>query len=89
MVRNATSCTDEFDRLQPLTVTVATAKRLTGLGHTTIWGLIKCKTLEVVRVRRRTLIVYRSLQDLLSASQPVVSAAPNPKGPTARAGVER
>lgn len=58
---------------KPLTVTVATAKKLSGLGNTTIWALIKDRTLETVHVGRRTLITYRSLEALLApclASQP-------------------
>ena len=57
---------------KPLTVTVGTAKQLSGLGNTTIWALIKDQTLETVRVGRRRLITYRSLEALLLAprSQP-------------------
>jgi hypothetical protein len=51
---------------KPLTVTVATARKISGLGNTTIWGLIKQRKLEVVRVRRRTLITFRSLEALLA-----------------------
>jgi hypothetical protein len=88
-VHNPTPCADQLDRLQPLTVTVATAKRLSGLGHTTIWDLIKCQSLEVVRVRRRTLIVYRSLQDLLSARQPQIPVVPSSKEAATRGRVKR
>ena len=56
----------KFERATPLTVTVATAKRLSGLGNTTIWALIKDQTLETVHVGRRTLITYRSLETLLT-----------------------
>jgi hypothetical protein len=58
----------------PLTVTVATARKMSGLGNTTIWALIKGGKLESVRVQRRRLIVYRSLEKLLS---PVPSDAPH------------
>jgi excisionase family DNA binding protein len=51
---------------KPLTVTVATAKKLSGLGNTTIWALIKDRTLETVHVGRRRLITYRSLEALLT-----------------------
>ena len=51
---------------KPLTVTVATAKKLSGLGNTTIWALIKDRTLQTVHVGRRTLITYRSLEALLA-----------------------
>jgi hypothetical protein len=60
-----------YEGAKPLTVTVATAKHLSGLGNTTIWSLIKDQTLETVRVGRRTLISYRSLEALLApCSQP-------------------
>ena len=56
----------DYESAKPLTVTVATAKRLSGLGNTTIWALIKDQTLETVHVGRRTLITYRSLETLLT-----------------------
>ncbi len=62
---------DKLEILRPLTVTVEMAKNLSGLGYTTIWGLIKSEKLEVVRVRRRTLITYRSLENLLQPSHPL------------------
>jgi len=61
----------DYESAKPLTITVATAKRLSGLGNTTIWALIKDQTLETVHVGRRTLITYRSLEALLAPrSQP-------------------
>jgi len=53
------------DDLKPLTVTVATARKISGLGNTTVWALIKARKLETVRVGRRTLITYGSLEALL------------------------
>jgi hypothetical protein len=50
---------------KPLTVTVATAKKLSGLGHTTLWKLIKDKKLETVHIGRRTLITFSSFEALL------------------------
>jgi excisionase family DNA binding protein len=52
--------------VKPLTVTVATARKVSGLGNTTVWALIKTGKLEVVRVGRRTLVTYRSLEKLLT-----------------------
>jgi excisionase family DNA binding protein len=52
--------------LDPLAVTVAEVKRLTGLGLTTIWKLIAEKELESVHVGRRRLIVFASLRRLLT-----------------------
>jgi hypothetical protein len=60
-----------YEGAKPLTVTVATAKHLSGLGNTTIWTLIKNQTLETVHVGRRRLIIFRSLEALLAPrSQP-------------------
>jgi len=42
---------------KPLTVTVAMARKITGLGATTIWALIKKHDLKTVCVGRRRLIV--------------------------------
>jgi excisionase family DNA binding protein len=56
----------ELHGAKPLAVTVAVARSLSGLGNTTIWALIKSGKLESVRVRRRRLIIYRSLEKLLS-----------------------
>ena len=52
--------------LTPITVTLATAKQLSGLGYTTLWGLIKDRKLETVHVGRRRLIIFRSLEALLA-----------------------
>ena len=62
----------ELHGAKPLTVTVPAARSLTGLGNTTIWALIKSGELELVRVRRRRLVLYASLEKLLS---PVPSGA--------------
>jgi len=50
-----------YEDAKPLTVTIAAAKHLSGLGNTTIWALIKNQTLETVHVGRRTLITFHSL----------------------------
>jgi excisionase family DNA binding protein len=54
------------ERSTPITVTVATAKQLSGLGNTTIWALIRDGKLKVVRVGRRTLVVFNSLKAVLA-----------------------
>ena len=71
---------DEPHRAKPLTVTVAMARSLSGLGNTTIWALIKSGKLESVRVRRRRLIVYRSLEQLLSPALSDLLAQPRRRG---------
>jgi hypothetical protein len=50
---------------KPLTVTVAMAREISGLGNTTIWALIKSGRLESTCVGHRRLIVYGSLEKLL------------------------
>jgi len=52
--------------LKLLTITVATACKITGLGNTTVWGLIRDGRLETVRIGRRTLIIFRSLEALVA-----------------------
>lgn len=54
------------EELKPLTVTVATARKISGLGNTTIWALIKARKLETVHIGRRTLVTFRSLEALLA-----------------------
>lgn len=49
----------------PLTVTVQEARRLSGLGLTTVYKLIGEGQLRTVKVRGRTLVSYPSLKSLL------------------------
>jgi hypothetical protein len=53
--------------LKPLSVTVSTACALSGLGPTKVWELIKKGRLEVVRIDRRTLVKFPSLERLLDS----------------------
>jgi excisionase family DNA binding protein len=48
-----------------LSVSVAEACRLTGLGKSYIWLLIKNGRLRTTNVGRRRLVIYTSLQDLI------------------------
>jgi hypothetical protein len=57
----------ELHGQKPLTVTVRTARKLSGLGNTKIWELIKQRKLDTVSIGRRRLIVYASLERLLSS----------------------
>jgi hypothetical protein len=50
----------------PLTITIATARQITGLGNTTIWKLIGEKKLQTVCIGRRRLVLYDSLRALLA-----------------------
>jgi hypothetical protein len=56
--------------LRPLTVTLLDARRISGLGPTTLWKLVKEKRLEAVHIGRRTLITVRSLERLLDPASP-------------------
>ena len=62
--------------LTPITVTLATAKQLTGLGYTTLLGLIGSGVLQTVRVGRRRLVIYASLCRLLAPDGQVRAEAP-------------
>jgi excisionase family DNA binding protein len=66
--------TDEQTRLEPLTVTVQEARRLTGLGNTTLYRLIGEGKLRTVKVGARTLVIYQSIKALIERATPVSSA---------------
>jgi len=51
-------------KIEPLTVRVATAVRITGLSRSRIYELIQSGDLETTKVGRATLIQYRSLKRL-------------------------
>lgn len=63
---------------RPIAVTFQTAKRISGLGLTTLWQLAKDKRIEVVHVGRRSLILYQSLERLLTPASEACSA-PEPR----------
>lgn len=56
---------DNFRGGKPLTITVRVARQLSGLGHTTIYKLIKERKLKTATVGRRRLIDYSSLETLI------------------------
>jgi len=51
----------------PISLTIEATCRISGLGRTSVWGLIKAGRLETARVGRRRLVLYRSLERLLLA----------------------
>jgi hypothetical protein len=66
---------------RPITVTIATAGKILGLGATTIWARVGDGTLATVQVGRRRLIVYDSLLRLLTPTCDAVSTtAPRRRG---------
>lgn len=75
-----------METVNPITITVPTARRISGLGATTIWALIKRRKLETVSVGRRRLILYRSLEKLLL---PEETTAPPPAPQPRRRGRPR
>lgn len=59
-------------KIEPITVRISTAVRITGLSRSRLYELIQSGTLETVKVGRATLIKYRSLQ-ALTGNQPDAS----------------
>ncbi len=53
--------------IEPLTVRISTAVKLTGISRSRIYELIESGDLETVKVGRSTLIPYKSLKALTSA----------------------
>ena len=52
-------------KIEPFTVRVSTAVRLTGLSRSRIYELIRSGDLETIKVGRATLIPFRSLKSLV------------------------
>jgi excisionase family DNA binding protein len=70
-VRAANNCEvimTETASLKPITVTVATAFAVTGLGRTKFYELVKAGRIRTVAIGRRTLVVYASLEELAAPS---------------------
>lgn len=45
----------------PLSVSIKEARRLLGIGNTTLWELIKDGRIETAKIGRRRLVIYASL----------------------------
>ena len=52
--------------LKPLSLTVREACRIIGIKDTTFWELIKTGKVKTVMIGRRRLVVYASLEALVS-----------------------
>lgn len=74
---------------KPLAVTVACACDLIGVGRTTIWRLVKDGYVDSIKIGRRRLVVFASLEALAAgrgeqrrhtANVAVLPASVNPKG---------
>jgi hypothetical protein len=59
--------TGSMQTTKPLAVTVKSACKLIGIGHTTMWGLIKTGRVKTVSIGRRRLVLYASLESLLTS----------------------
>ena len=57
-------------QIEPVTVTVEQAKRITSLGTTTLYDLMKRGTIRSTSVGGRRLIFLASLRELLEAGAP-------------------
>ena len=57
---------DFQDGARPLAVPVKTACKLVGVGNTTMWALIKVGRVKTVSIGRRRLVIYASLEALLT-----------------------
>lgn len=51
--------------LEPISVRIATAVKLTGIGRSTLYELIGSGQIETVKIGRSTFIPYRSLKHLI------------------------
>jgi excisionase family DNA binding protein len=61
-------------KIEPLTVRISTAVRITGLSRSRIYELIQSGDIETVKVGRATLVQYRSLKDL-TKSEPATPSS--------------
>jgi len=61
----------EANSQRPIAVTIPMTRKLSGLGNTTIWKLIAEKKLDTVRVEKRRLVLYDSLERLLTPAAEV------------------
>jgi hypothetical protein len=51
---------------RPLAVTIESTRKLTSLGNTTVWALIKEGRLKTIKIGRRTLVLFDSIERLLT-----------------------
>jgi excisionase family DNA binding protein len=67
--RGASRAKAAATEMEPLLVTVREGLRLTGLGNTKFYELVKDGTIETVKVGRRTLPTYASLKKLATPTE--------------------
>jgi hypothetical protein len=56
----------EQQDLRPLAVTVSMACRLSGVGTTSMWALIRDKHVATIKIGRRRLVLFASLERLVT-----------------------
>lgn len=54
-------------KIEPLTVRISTAVRITGLSRSRIYELIQSGDIDTVKVGRATLVQYASLKELTAS----------------------
>jgi hypothetical protein len=64
--RKAANADEARNGIKPLAVPVKIACQLVGVGNTSMWALIKAGKVRTVSVGRRRLVIYASLEALLS-----------------------
>ena len=57
---------DTWEGMKPLAVPVRIACKLVGVGNTTMWALIKAGRVKTINIGRRRLVIYASLELLMS-----------------------
>ena len=57
---------DAREGTKPLAVPVKIACRLVGVGNTTMWALIRDGRVKTINIGRRRLVIYASLEALLT-----------------------
>lgn len=65
--------TNSSDRGKPLAIPVKIACNLMGVGNTTMWGLIKAGRVKTISIGRRRLVLYASLEALLTSEAEAAS----------------
>lgn len=64
---STTSAPTTSEYRKPLTVPVKTACGLLGVGNTRMWELIRDRHVRTIKLGRRRLVVYASLEKLVEA----------------------
>ena len=62
----------DLPQIEPVTLTVPAAMRVSGLGRTKLYEMILNKEIESVRVGTRRLIVFASLKERLTGTAPAL-----------------